>query len=112
LPQPKTPEEERKMLDTLESQLHFVREIQAVNTSGVEPLQALREETEEAVEENTIGMESLKDAFANEEVKGRNRRPRRRRDVPVNTNGVEEWEVMGTAERTVGKYFVVNSRKT
>lgn len=97
------------MLKTLESQLHFVKEIQSVDTTGIEPLQALREETEEAVAENTIGMDALREAFANEEVKGRNRRPRRRRDIHVDTNGAEEWDVMGTAERTVGKYFVVNN---
>lgn len=108
LPQPKSPEEEAEMLKTLQSQLHFVKEIQSVDTTDVEPLQAIRDETEEAILENTIGVETLKEAFANEEVKGRNRRPRRRRDFKVEKDA-EEWDVLGTASRTVGKYFVVKS---
>src|SRR3954454_3409908 len=45
LPQPKSPVEEAEMLKTLHSQLHFVRDIQSVDTEGVEPLQSIRDET-------------------------------------------------------------------
>lgn len=111
LPLPKTPEEEAQMLKTLHSQLHFVKEIQKVDTEGVEPLVAIRDETEEARFENTIGLETLEEAFANEETKGRNQRPRRRRDAVVDTKGAEDWDALGTAGRTSGKYFIVNSSK-
>jgi hypothetical protein len=86
-----------------------------VNTEGVEPLQSIRDETEEGIKEATIGMEDLKEAFAAEETIGRNKRPRRKRDEPVNTKGVEDWDVLGTAsdkvETPLGKFFVVRSGK-
>jgi hypothetical protein len=103
------------MLETLHSQLHFVRDIQSVNTEGVEPLQSIRDETEEGIEEATIGMEDLKEAFLAEEIKGRNQRPRRKREEPVDTKGVEDWDVLGTASKRVetplGRFFVVKSGK-
>jgi len=112
LPQPKNLEEENTMLRTLRSQLHFVKEIQSVDTTGVEPLVALRDETEEGIKEITIGLETLREAFSNEEIKGRNRRPKRRRDVKVEPPAeAKDWDVLGTATRTKGKYFVVNSGK-
>jgi hypothetical protein len=115
LPQPKSPEEEAEMLKTLHSQLHFVRDIQSVNTDGVEPLQSIRDETEEGIKEATIGLDGLKEAFLAEEIKGRNKRPRRIRDAPVDTKDVEDWDVLGTASKKVetplGKYFIVKSRK-
>jgi hypothetical protein len=99
------------MLQTLHSQLHFVRDIQNVNTEGVEPLQSIRDETEEGIREATIGIEELKEALAAEAIKGRNRRPKRRRGDPVDTKGVEDWDVLGTAsekdETSLGSFFVV-----
>jgi hypothetical protein len=100
------------MLATLESQLHFVREIQAVNTTGIEPLQSIRDETEEGMQELTIGLDDLKDALAEETIVGRNRRPRRRRVEEVEgmkQNEHEKWDVLGLAERKIGRYFVVDS---
>ncbi|TAQ89165.1 hypothetical protein B7494_g2546 [Chlorociboria aeruginascens] len=115
LPQPKSPEEEAEMLETLHSQLHFVRDIQGVDTDGVEPLRSIRDETEEGIKDATIGMDDLKEAFAKEEVKGRNRRPRRKRGGEVNTDTVYNWDVFGAAGKIVemagGKYFVVKSGK-
>jgi len=123
LPQPESPEEEEEMLKTLQTQLHFVKEIQSVDTTGVEPLQAIRDETEQGVKENTIGLASLEKALADEEIKGRNRRPRRKRDATLEHykttdedswgeyNEVREWDVLGTAKRTVGKFFVVKNSK-
>jgi len=111
LPQPKSPEEEEEMLKTLQSQLHFVKEIQSVDTTGVEPLQAIRDETEEGIKEATIGLDDLREAFADEEIKGRNRRPRRKRDTTrkQNENETQDWDALGTAKRTVAKFFVVNT---
>jgi Asp-tRNA(Asn)/Glu-tRNA(Gln) amidotransferase C subunit len=102
------------MLNTLALQLQFVKRMQKVNTDGVEPLQSIRDETTQGREEATIGLETLKDALAKEDIKGRSRKPRRRREV-VDTKGVEDWDVLGTAsekvETPMGKYFVVRSGK-
>ncbi|TVY46394.1 hypothetical protein LOCC1_G002725 [Lachnellula occidentalis] len=114
LPMPKSPEEEEKMLRTLDLQLHFVRKMQIVDTEGVEPLQSIRDETTKGREEATIGLEELRDALGKEDIKGRSRRPRRRREV-IDTEGVEDWDVLGTASEKIetpgGKYFVVRSGK-
>lgn len=111
LPQPRDIDHEDEMLKTLHSQLHFVKALQTVNTEGVEPLVSIRDETPEAQIENTIGLETLKDALANEDIQGKNGRPRRRRDMKVDTGDAEDWDVLGTASRKVGKYFVVDSKK-
>lgn len=97
------------MIAMLESQLHFVREIQKVDTTGVEPLQAIREETEEALAERTIGLKKLKDALAQEEFKGKMKRPRRREGSPQRMDA--SWKPLATANRTVGGYFVVKNKK-
>lgn len=108
------------MLDTLHQQLYFVRAIQSVNTDGVKPLQSIRDETDAGIKEITIGLESkeIKEALAKEEVRGRMRRPRRKRSdggQGVRREGVEDWDVLGTAgsvvERAGGRYFVVRSGK-
>ncbi|OBT69592.1 hypothetical protein VE03_00840 [Pseudogymnoascus sp. 23342-1-I1] len=109
LPQPKDAAEEASMIAMLESQLHFVREIQKVDTTGVEPLQAIREETEEALAERTIGLETLEDALAQEEFKGKMKRPRRRESEPKEMD--HKWEPLATANRTAGEYFVVKNGK-
>jgi Asp-tRNA(Asn)/Glu-tRNA(Gln) amidotransferase C subunit len=111
LPQPSSPEEEIKMLQTLSSQLHFVREIQSIDTKDVEPLRSIRDESAEAQNEDEIRLEDLRGALAKEETKGRTRKIRRRTDVKVDANDVENWDVLGQAERKVGNFFVVDSRK-
>lgn len=114
LPMPKSPEEEQKMLKTLEIQRRFVSRMQMVDTEGVEPLQSIRDETTKGRQEATIGLKELRGALEKEDIKGRSRRPRRRREV-VNTKGVEDWDVLGTAGEKVktpgGNYFVVRSGK-
>lgn len=108
---PETPEEEEQLLNGLKSQLHFVKEIQKVNTRGVEPLRSLRDESAEAGKENEIGMESLKTALAQEEIVGNHhKRVRRKQDVGKSAEHVEEWDVLGQASSKVGKYFVVHHR--
>lgn len=105
------------MLETLHAQLHFVRDIQGVDTRGVEPLQSIRDETVEGREESSIGVEELREALEAEEIVGRNRRLRRKpgRGVKVDTKGVEDWDVLGTAgevvENGLGRFFVVRSGK-
>jgi len=99
------------MIKTLQTQLHFVKEIQKVDTTGIEPLVIVRDETRAAMEQNTIGVDTLKEAFAEEEIKGRNKRPKRRKDIKVDAKDVEDWDVLGMASRKVGGYFVVDSSK-
>lgn len=101
------------MLQSLHTQLHFVKEIQSVDTTGVEPLVAIRDETDAAKARNTIGMKdpAIIEALKNEEMKGRNKRPRRNRDAEVDTKGAEDWDALGTAKKTVGRFFVVDSSK-
>lgn len=114
LPLPKSPEEESEMLKTLHAQLHFVRNIQEVDTEGVEPLQSIRDETAEGMKDVTIGLAQMQKALAKEDFKGRSRRPRRRRDIALNSKD-EEWNVMGTASEKLdtpgGSFFVVRSGK-
>ena len=101
------------MLATLSSQLHFVREIQSVNTEGVEPLRSLRDESRTGEQETELGLEALKDALHKEEVRG-NRHPRirRRRDEANELpNSDSDWDVLGTADRKVGRFFVVEGGK-
>jgi Asp-tRNA(Asn)/Glu-tRNA(Gln) amidotransferase C subunit len=111
LPPPETAEEEQKMLDNLAAQLHFVGKIQQVNTKGVEPLRAIRDETTAAEEEHTIGLEALQDALANEKVIGTHYRRIQRDTTPVDAKDAEDWDVLGSAERKAGKYFVVESER-
>ncbi|KAK3946208.1 hypothetical protein QBC46DRAFT_2283 [Diplogelasinospora grovesii] len=113
LPLPKTPEEEAQMINTLQSQLHFVRDVQSVDTTGVEPLRSIRDETEEGLEEATISLDTLREALSREAVFGYRQRPKRR---PHETDRqksqeVEDWDVLGTASQKAGRYFVVRSGK-
>ncbi|OHE97650.1 hypothetical protein CORC01_07065 [Colletotrichum orchidophilum] len=111
LPLPETEAEETAMLRTLHSQLHFVRDVQSVDTTGVEPLRSLRDETTEGVAEATIGLQELQDALGKEILFGHKKRPKRLRGKKFDTKGVEDWNPLETASRTAGKYFVVQSSK-
>lgn len=100
------------MLETLTSQLHFVNDIRKVDTTGVKPLQSLRDETAAGIKEAEIGIEHLKDAFAQEENKGSYyKRIRRKQDMPKDTEGAAAWNVLGSAQKRVGRYFVVEGGK-
>jgi hypothetical protein len=108
------------MLRTLETQLHFVRAIQAVDTTGMEPLVTLRDETAEGIQEMTIGLENprIKEALDVERKVGRMGRVRRVRGKGGEGNVVEdrrsleerEWDPLSGAQgRTAGRCFVVKS---
>jgi hypothetical protein len=100
-----------------------VRDIQRVNTDNIPPLSAIRDETAAGQREATIGLANVAVAAAlrEEEVHGRCRRPRRRRGQGAQgaqgernekgIEGVEDWDVLGGAGETVGRYFVVRSGK-
>ncbi|KAL6910370.1 hypothetical protein GGI43DRAFT_9074 [Trichoderma evansii] len=109
LPLPKSPAEEQSMIETLQSQLQFARAVQRVDTKGVEPLRAIRDETEAAVRENTIGLDDLKDTLAKEALVGHYQRPRRVKEQIQ--SDAENWDALATASRKAGKYFVVESGK-
>lgn len=111
LPLPESPVEERKMLETLSAQLHFVGEIQQVDTEGVLPLRAIRDETATAEKEQEITLNTLKDALAQEDVVGKHHKRIRRRTDYVEAQDAENWDVLGSAKRKSGKYFVVESER-
>lgn len=111
-----------------------MRDIQSVDTEGIEPLQSIRDETTEGIEEATIGLGTLRKALRKEVFGKRNGRPRRavkeevleerrargvvdRSKTPVVMLRGESrgWDVMATANDKVvtpnGSYFVVRSGK-
>jgi Asp-tRNA(Asn)/Glu-tRNA(Gln) amidotransferase C subunit len=98
------------MLHNLDSQLHFVRQIQACDTTGIPPLRALRDETKAAEDEAEVGMDALRDAFEQEEWKGEFwRRPVRRKDAEIKGEEQDkDWDALDLASRKVGRYFVVD----
>lgn len=99
------------MLQTLESQIHFVKEVQRVDTTGVEPLRSIRDETSAAVKETTIGLDQLKDALAMERFSGRRRRIHRIRGEKNDRPDGPSWDgnALDYASKTKGKYFVVET---
>lgn len=99
------------MLSTLASQLHFVRAVQAVDTTGVEPLAALRDQTPAARRAATIGLDAVRHALGCETPTGRYARPRRAGDpFPDKTRQAEDWDIMATAPETACRHFVINTR--
>jgi Asp-tRNA(Asn)/Glu-tRNA(Gln) amidotransferase C subunit len=111
LPLPESPNHEAKMLETLSAQLHFVGEMQRADTTGVQPLRAIRDETSIAEREQTITMDTLKDAFAKEKIIGRHYKRIQRDTTPVAADHGEDWPVLASAERKVARYFIVESER-
>ena len=97
------------MLDTLTSQLHFLSAIRGVNTTGVTPLRALRDETRTAEREQEITVERLKEHLDKEKIVGthykRIRRPQQKVEDKETPKG---WKPLGHAQRIDGKFFVVD----
>ncbi|KAH7361250.1 hypothetical protein BKA66DRAFT_425720 [Pyrenochaeta sp. MPI-SDFR-AT-0127] len=111
LPAPAGTEQEQNMLDTLAAQLHFVGKIQQVDTTGVKPLRAIRDETISAEAEQTVTLETLEDALSKEKIVGHHYKRIQRDITPVDAQDVEDWDVLGSAQRKAGKYFVVDSER-
>lgn len=111
LPQPASAEEEQSMLKTLESQIHFVKKMERVDTTGVKPLRNIRDESPAAVKEMTIGIEQLKDAMAKERVIGRRRKIQRVQGERDDRPDGSTWDgnALGSASKTKGPYFVVET---
>ena len=111
LPLPTTAEEEAGMIKTLESQLHFVRAIQSIDTTGIEPLQGIRDETKEAIKENTVTLESLRADLEKEEVVGYSKRIRRKKNLEPLWEEANEWDPLALASKKIGRYIVVETGK-
>lgn len=99
------------MLHTLSDQLHFVRAVQAADTTGVEPLGAFRDETEkgERLEEERI-LKECDVAFTKEETVGKwHKRIRRRRDESPSKDDetIKNWQPVNASAKKAGKYFMV-----
>ncbi|OAG39057.1 aspartyl/glutamyl-tRNA(Asn/Gln) amidotransferase, C subunit [Fonsecaea monophora] len=128
LPLPKSKAEEGQMLQDLRDQVHFVKEIQKVDTTGIEPLVAIRDETSEHRQEHTITRSTLAEFLALEEKKGKNGTIRRRRDtyqVTSFTTDSQPWEEdplpwskvedpwalgEGAESRKMGRFFFVKRK--
>lgn len=120
LPLPKSTREESEMLKTLRDQVHFVRAIQSVDTTGVKPLITIRDETPEALEEQTINLETMMPYLKLEEKVGRNGTVRRRdveRTPVADQQERARWEIdvsdlgEGSQQRRKGKFFYVRRGK-
>lgn len=100
------------MLGTLRAQLHFVRDVQSVDTRGVEPLRSIRDETAAGVAESTVTLDTLREALSRETAVGYRRRPRRVKGAQERGQTEEERLVeAATLERRDKRYFVVASGK-
>lgn len=100
------------MIADLQSQLKLVQAIQSVNTSRVEPLQSIRDETKEAEQEQEITVASMQEEFDKEEVVGRRGRIRRRKDAPIPVKKSREgWDPLAQAPKKMGRFFVVDTAK-
>lgn len=99
------------MLQTLESQIHFVKEMQSVDTTGVEPLRSIRDETLAATRETSIGLDRLKDALAQEHVSGRRKRIQRveKEKSGRSEDSIWDGDALQAASKTKGPYFVVET---
>lgn len=109
------------MLATLSAQLHFVRDVQGVDTTGVTPLRSLQDETAAGERAGELGLEALGEALSREAVRGKcHQRIRRRRfdGEGFGSSGGEkekeearQWDVLGQAGKRVGRFFVVEGGK-
>ncbi|KAK5101777.1 hypothetical protein LTS08_004236 [Lithohypha guttulata] len=113
LPRPKSKAEETKMLQTLDSQIHFVKEMQKIDTTNVEPLIAIRDETAEHVDEQKITLETLRPYLEQEEKVGTNGTVRRRKPTKmIASSGWDPFELGdGKETRKKGKFFFVRKEK-
>ena len=107
------------MLRDLHGQLHFVQQIQRVDTEGVQPLQALRDESYTKLDpfsgkvNGEIGLEEMKKALAVEEIVGKHhKRIRRKRGMAdEQAKKAQDWNILGQAGKRLGRYFVVESER-
>ena len=77
LPPPLDEAEEKQMLRQLHQQLHFVRQVQAVDVDDVQPMARIADESKEAIAETTLTAENMKEILDRENWVGRWYRRRR-----------------------------------
>jgi len=96
------------MAKTLQSQLHFVKDVQGVDTGGIEPLRSIRDETQVGLDEQTVGLKELQTALAQERAVGHKRRPRRLKQITLPET--QNWEPLASTSQKAGGYFIVRSK--
>ncbi len=104
--------EKARMLRHMTSHIHFVREVQQVDTQDASALRSIRVETDSAFSDNQISIDSVKDALLSEETSGRHFMQIRRRIASTSdykSNGGPK--IMDSAERKSGNYFVVDRER-
>ncbi|KAL6717356.1 hypothetical protein ACLMJK_005271 [Lecanora helva] len=112
LPLPTSMAQEAEMIADLQSQLKFVRAIQSVDTTSVNPLQSIRDETREAEKEQEITVATLQNAFDKEETVGRRGRIRTKKATTVRSQDDQQrWDPLAQAPKKLGKFFVVDTAK-
>lgn len=101
------------MLKTLESQIHFVKEIQTVNTTNVDPLVAIRDETADGIQEQAVTLEKMQPYLDREERVGQNGTIRRRKSAEkIQDSGWDPFNLgEGSESRLKGRYFFVKKAK-
>ncbi|EDN07247.1 conserved hypothetical protein [Histoplasma mississippiense (nom. inval.)] len=107
LPPPSSAEEEVEMLKTLESQIHFVKKVQGIDTTGVTPLRSISDESAEAQEENKISLKTLEASLKQERYIGRSRRIQRTRSERPTNPDDEVWDgdALKPASKTMGRGY-------
>ena len=110
LPEPKSAEEEREMIETLESQLQFVQAIQNIDTERVTPSAAIRDETQAAMEQEPITLDTLREDLEKEENVGFSRLLRSK-DASSHATAPDlgEWNPLDSAPSTKGRYFSIRN---
>ena len=107
---PATADAEAQMLATLHSQLRFVQAVQKVDTNGVTPLAAIRDETNTPRDEHTVTLDKLREEFGKEEQIGVLRRVIRKQDTaPCASLEVGAWDPLESAPSTKGRYISISS---
>ena len=114
LPTPKSEKEEFTMLKTLENQIHFVEEVQSIDTTDVEPLVAIRDESADNIKDEMITLEKLQPYLDQEEKVGNNGTIRRKKPATmIKDSGWDPFKLGdGEESRRKGKFFFVRKDKT
>ena len=99
------------MIKDLESQLHFVQAIQKIDTNGVEPLQRIRDETEEVRKASTIEVTDLQEYLDKEVVTGKRGRIRNKEDGRPGKPALDGHGLLSQAPKRLGRYVVVDTVK-
>ncbi|PGH12825.1 hypothetical protein AJ79_04049 [Helicocarpus griseus UAMH5409] len=111
LPPPSSTAEEEEMIKTLESQIHFVGEIQQIDTAGISPLRSIRDDTENGRALRALDDKTFDELNKGTRYVGRRRRIERQKAGRITHPDGEVWDgdALKAASKTMGRYFVVQS---